>query len=449
MGSKMAKIETVSDAIDYIHGRHKWAKTPTFERLNKILARLGHPEQQLKYVHVTGTNGKGSTSKMIAQLLRASGLKVGLFTSPYILKFNERIQDDRGNIKDADLLDLVRRLAPIVEQLDVELPTGLTEFETLTVLMFMYFTEHPVDVVVLEVGVGGTWDSTTVIPDKIAAVITTVGLDHMHVLGNTITEIATQKAGIIQRQRPLIVGRLPKDANQVLNTVANAMGAPIYRLGQQFQATSLAAGDEWGERFQVTGSINYQNLFVDLIGKYQIDNAAVAIQTAQIVAKYFKRSLTAAMIDSALETVTWPVRFEKVATNPEVILDGAHNEPGVRALVETLRTRFSKRRVHVLFGALSDKNYPKMLQLLAELPNVALHVVGFQGPNNRQPINPSEVLEQTAMADLMMHKNWQQGYQTVRAGIQPDDLILFTGSLYFVSEVRQAFATANENVGEH
>src|SRR5699024_690356 len=203
MGSKMAKIETVRDAIDYIHGRHKWTKTPTFERLNKILARLGHPEQQLKYVHVTGTNGKGSTSKMIAQLLRASGLKVGLFTSPYILKFNERIQDDRGNIKDADLLDLVQRLAPIVEQLDVELPTGLTEFETLTVLMFMYFTEHPVDVVVLEVGVGGTWDSTTVIPDKIAAVITTVGLDHMHVLGNTITEIATQKAGIIQRQRPL------------------------------------------------------------------------------------------------------------------------------------------------------------------------------------------------------------------------------------------------------
>ena len=188
---------------------------------------------------------------------------------------------------------------------------------------------------------------------------------------------------------------------------------------------------------------------MDLIGKYQIDNAAVAIQTAQLVTKYFKRSLTAAMIDSALETVTWPVRFEKVATNPEVVLDGAHNEPGVRALVETLRTRFSHRRVHVLFGALSDKNYPKMLQLLTELPNVVLHVVGFQGPNNRQPINPSEVLEQTAMADLMMHKNWQQGYQTVRAGIQPDDLILFTGSLYFVSEVRQAFATANENVGGH
>src|SRR5699024_4063148 len=187
-----------------------------------------------------------------------------------------------------------------------------TEFETLTVLMFMYFTEHPVDVVVLEVGVGGTWDSTTVIPDKIAAVITTVGLDHMHVLGNTITEIATQKAGIIQRQRPLIVGRLPKDDNQVLNTVANDMGAPIYQLGREFQAMSLAAGDEWGERFQVTGSINYQNLFVDLIGKYQIDNAAVAIQTAQLVAKYFKRSLTAAMIDSALESVTWPVRFEKV-----------------------------------------------------------------------------------------------------------------------------------------
>src|SRR5699024_6982193 len=138
---------------------------------------------------------------------------------------------------------------------------------------------------------GGTWDSTTVIPDKIAAVITTVGLDHMHVLGNTITEIATQKAGIIQRQRPLIVGRLPKDANQVLNTVANAMGAPIYRLGREFQAMSLAAGDECGPRFQVTGSTNYQNLVVDVVAEYPNENAAGASAVAPLVAKQFKRSV--------------------------------------------------------------------------------------------------------------------------------------------------------------
>ena len=138
----MVKIETVKDAINYIHGRHKWSKTPTFERLNSILTYLGHPEKRLQYVHVTGTNGKGSTSKMIAQLLRASGLKVGLFTSPYILKFNERIQDDQGNIDDDDLLHLVQKLAPIIDEFDKQLTTGLTEFETLTVLMFMYFFEY-------------------------------------------------------------------------------------------------------------------------------------------------------------------------------------------------------------------------------------------------------------------------------------------------------------------
>lgn len=436
----MVKIETVKDAINYIHGRHKWSKTPTFERLNSILAYLGHPEKQLQYVHVTGTNGKGSTSKMIAQLLRASGLKVGLFTSPYILKFNERIQDDQGNIKDDDLLHLVQKLAPIIDEFDKQLTTGLTEFETLTVLMFMYFSEHPVDVVVLEVGVGGTWDSTTVIPDKIAAVITTVGLDHMHVLGNTIAQIATQKAGIIQRQRPVVIGRLPEEANHVLDTVATAMGAPIYRLGEQFDVTALPNIGEWGERFQITGTINYQNLFVDLIGRYQIDNAAVAIQTAQIVCEHFDRSLTETIIMSALKTVTWPVRFEKIANDPEIILDGAHNEPGVKALVETLRTRFSTRTIHVLFGALSDKNYPKMLQLLNELPNVDLHIVGFQGPNNREPIDPKNLAKDKIMNDITLHKNWQTGYETVTSQMRADDLILFTGSLYFVSEVRQAFS---------
>jgi dihydrofolate synthase/folylpolyglutamate synthase len=142
---------------------------------------------------------------MVAQLLRKSGLQVGLFTSPYILKFNERIQDDNGSIQDADLLAIMQELSPIIETLDETLPSGLTEFETLTVLMFMYFAKHPVDVVVLEVGVGGTWDSTTIIPDKIVSVVTTVGLDHMHVLGNTLTEIATQKAGIIQNSGRLLL----------------------------------------------------------------------------------------------------------------------------------------------------------------------------------------------------------------------------------------------------
>ena len=433
----MTEITTAEQAIAYIHGRHKWTKTPTFNRLNKILDLLGHPEQKSKYVHITGTNGKGSTSKMVAQLLRKSGLRVGLFTSPYILKFNERIQDDNGNISDVDLVAIMQELAPIVDKLDDILPSGLTEFETLTVMMFMYFAKHPVDVVILEVGVGGTWDSTTIIPDKIVSVITTVGLDHMQVLGNTLAKIATQKAGIIQKQRPVVVGRLPESANEVINVVANAMGASIYRLGEQFVATSLQNNQTWGENFTVTGSINYENVFVDLLGQYQIDNAAVALQTAQIVCDYFGITLTNDAVNAALKTVTWPVRFEKVSEQPLIVLDGAHNEPGVRALVETIRTHFGTRTVHILFGALQDKNYVKMLQLLADLPNVDLHAVGFQGPNNRQPLNPAQAAQQIKTQIVSVHEDWQSGLSEVKSQMQSNDLILLTGSLYFVSEVRQ------------
>ncbi|WP_165206507.1 folylpolyglutamate synthase/dihydrofolate synthase family protein [Weissella sagaensis] len=433
----MIKITTASQAIDYIHSRHKWSKTPRFERLNKILDLLGHPERQSKYVHITGTNGKGSTSKMVAQLLRKSGLQVGLFTSPYILKFNERIQDDNGSIQDADLLAIMQELSPIIETLDETLPSGLTEFETLTVLMFMYFAKHPVDVVVLEVGVGGTWDSTTIIPDKIVSVVTTVGLDHMHVLGNTLTEIATQKAGIIQKQRPVVVGRLPVAANAVIDTVASAMGAPIYRLNEQFKTINHQTTQAWGETFTVTGTVNYQEVFVDLIGQYQIDNAAVAIQTAALVCDYFGLVLTSEHVATALQTVTWPVRFEKISCQPSIVLDGAHNEPGVRALAKTIADRFSEQTVHLLFGALQDKNYAKMLQLLADLPNVDLHVVGFEGPNNRQPINPNAAAHQIKNQTVTVHENWQSGFAAVTSQMQKDDLILFTGSLYFVSEVRQ------------
>lgn len=433
----MIKITTVAQAIDYIHSRHKWTKTPSFERLNKILDLLGHPERQSKYVHITGTNGKGSTSKMVAQLLRKSGLRVGLFTSPYILKFNERIQDDNGSIRDADLLALMQELAPIIEELDKTLPSGLTEFETLTVLMFMYFAKHAVDVVILEVGVGGTWDSTTIIPDKIVSVVTTVGLDHMHVLGNTLTEITTQKAGIIQKQRPVVVGRLPAEADDVIDTVASALGAPVYRLGEHFKTKNQQPTQAWGETFTVTGTVNYEDVFVDLIGRYQIDNAAVALQTAALVCDYFGIILTREHVSAALRTVTWPVRFEKISSQPAIVLDGAHNEPGVQALVRTITDRFSQQTVHLLFGALQDKNYAKMLQLLADLPNVDLHVVGFMGPNNRQPVNPNTAVQQIKNQTVTVHESWQSGFAAVTSQMQKDDLILFTGSLYFVSEVRQ------------
>ncbi|MEY4664516.1 bifunctional folylpolyglutamate synthase/dihydrofolate synthase [Weissella cibaria] len=433
----MITIETAADAIAYIHGRHKWKKTPSFARIEALLDRLDHPERASKFIHITGTNGKGSTSKMIAQLLRQTGLTVGMFTSPFIMTFNERVQGNDGNIPDADLLAIMQRIAPITEALDQELPDGgPTEFETLTAMMFVYFAEHPVDVVVLEVGVGGTWDTTEVIPDKLLSVITTVGLDHMQVLGDSLAEIATQKAGIIQRQRPVVTGRLPEEARQVVTTVAHAAGATIFELGHEFEVAMVPGDTEWGERFNLSGTVTQQNVFVDLMGDYQIENAAVAIQAATLAAQLLGRELTPEMVETALAIVTWPVRFERVSNTPLTVLDGAHNQHGVDALAATLARRFKRRTVHILFGALADKAYPEMLHTLADLPNVDLHVVSFQNPGSRTVLDPSEAAAQVTGHTVTVHQDWQTAYQTVKALAKQNDMILFTGSLYFVSEVR-------------
>ena len=202
-------IQNYADALAFIHGRTKFKKIPTLKRMRRFLAELGNPEQGQRYIHVTGTNGKGSTVAMLRSMLLDSGLTVGSFTSPFITRFNERIEYNAQQISDDDLVRLTQRLEPVVEKLDRELPTGgPTEFEIDTALMFCYMAEKKPDVVLLEVGIGGLYDSTNVIIPNVS-VITTVGWDHMKYLGNTLGAIAKQKAGIIKQAVPVVIGKLP------------------------------------------------------------------------------------------------------------------------------------------------------------------------------------------------------------------------------------------------
>jgi dihydrofolate synthase/folylpolyglutamate synthase len=376
---------------------------------------------------------------MVAQLLRAAGLKVGLFSSPYIMRFNERIQDDHGDIADEELTAIMQEIAPIVERLDEELPDGgPTEFETLTALMFVYFAKHPVDVVVLEVGVGGTWDTTNIVTDKLATVITTIGFDHMAVLGNTLAEIAGQKAGILRPGVPLIAGRLPHEARKVIQETAALEEVPVKWLGDDFSVAPATDQPQWGERLTYRGEQTFANVYLDLMGDYQFDNAAVALATVETVLPIFHNTLTPTMVAQALGEVTWPVRMEKLAESPLIILDGAHNQPGVAALVETLTSRFKTGTIHVLFSALTDKNYADMVKQLVAVPNVVLHVVGFKAPTSRMDIDPFEVVKTLDLPGVSAAASWQEGYDFIKKNIQNTDTILFTGSLYFVAEVRQS-----------
>lgn len=435
-------ITNYEDALAFIHGRTKFKKIPTLKRMRRFLAELGNPQEGQRYIHVTGTNGKGSTVAMLRSLLLASGLRVGSFTSPFITRFNERIEYNNHQISDTDLVRLVQRIAPVVRRLDEELPTGgPTEFEIDTALMFCYFAEKKPDVILLEVGIGGLFDSTNVITPEVS-VITTVGWDHMRYLGDTLGKIAHQKAGIIKPGVPVVSGKLPEEAMRVVKATATKNDSKLYVLGDDFTVTKTN-GTGFYPQLRYDGlNLHHVSYRLGLAGDYQLGNAAVAITTYQLFMHRLGLRIDQQAVKTGLSEVQWPGRLEKVNNEPLVLLDGAHNLPGIQALVKTIRDDFGDREVYLLVAILADKQYDLMLGELASLGNVHLMVTNFAGPG---PKRPSADLT-TVAADLptkyplQTASSWQEGFLTLSKELASDDVMIITGSLYFVSDVRKLFS---------
>lgn len=435
----MTTINNYEQALAFIHGRTRFKKRPTLQRMRLFLDRLGNPQTVLKYVHVTGTNGKGSTVAMLRSLLMEHGLSVGSFTSPFITRFNERICLNAQPIADEDLVVYTRRVAKVVDQLDQELTSGgPTEFEIDCAIMFCYFADVKPDVVILEVGIGGLWDSTNVIDTPIATAIVTVGYDHMKYLGNTIAEIATQKAGIIKQGSPVVIGKLPAEAFAVIHKTAMQKSVPLYRFDRDFHASVVKPG--------LYLTIKYQGLKLDhlqcklgLAGDYQLENAACALTLMQLVLAKLNVPLDVAAIQRAMTIVNWPGRMEVVNESPLMLLDGAHNLPGIQALVKTLQDDFSDRELYLLVGILADKQYQLMMGELASLKNVHLMLTPFAGPSKKRPSAlPDEMLNGIhARYPIQQADNWQSGLLQLSREMSADDVLIVTGSLYLISEVRQ------------
>lgn len=434
-------IQNYADALAFIHGRTKFKKIPTLKRMRRFLAELGNPEQGLHYIHVTGTNGKGSTVAMLRSMLLDSGLTVGSFTSPFITRFNERIEYNAQQISDDDLVRLAQRLEAVVAKLDRELPTGgPTEFEIDTALMFCYMAEKKPDVVLLEVGIGGLYDSTNVIiPD--VSVITTVGWDHMKYLGNTLGAIATQKAGIIKPGVPVVIGKLPAEAQKVIEQTATEKNAPLAELGRDFAVRKTNA-HSLRAQIQYDGlNIHHGRFQLGLAGDYQVENAAIALTAAQLFLQGRGLPVDQSALHQGLAASRWPGRMEVVNREPPVMLDGAHNLPGMQALVKSIRDDFADRDVYILVAILADKQYDLMLGELTSLGNVHLTVTNFAGPG---PKRPSADLTQVAAQlssryPIQVADTWQAGFQQVAGQLSSEDVMIVTGSLYFISEVRHLF----------
>ncbi|HAT54162.1 MAG TPA: bifunctional folylpolyglutamate synthase/dihydrofolate synthase [Lactobacillus sp.] len=442
-------IETYEEAVAYIHGRSKFKKAPTLDRMKLFLDRLSHPEKNVQMIHIVGTNGKGSTLTFLRNLLQNDGLTVGSFTSPYLVRFNERISVDGEPISDADVLQLVQQIEPVEAQLDQELPEGgPTEFETLTAMMLLYFAAGHADIVLVEAGLGGRFDSTNVIT-PLLSIITTIGLDHMKMLGDTVSKIAWQKVGIAKPDVPMITGNITDEgALSVISDVTAQTRTPWFAMNRDYQVHYQKA-QGWQERFGFDGlGHHFKDLTISMLGRYQSDNAATALAAYLKLHQMRHTHVSAKDIRTGLNTAFWAGRFEKLNDEPLVVIDGAHNEPAVDELAKLIKTHFGKQEVTIIFAVLADKAYTKMLPTLAALPNVHLVLTHFTGPNAKRNSADLDTLEASLKKPVPKFDNWQVAIAQTSQELGADDVLIITGSLYFISDVRHLF-TDNDEVANN
>ena len=418
-------------ALNYIHAVQWAGHKPGLERTRTLLAALGDPHKALKFVHVAGTNGKGSTAAMLASCLQAAGYRVGLFTSPFINRFNERIQVDGEQIPDQELVRLVERVRPAADTM-ADVPT---EFEIITALGMLYFAERRCDIVVLEVGLGGTLDSTNVIDPPECAVITALGMDHVKELGPTLADIASAKAGIIKPGSPVVsYGGVP-EADAVIARAAAEQGAPLTVV--DFGKLKMEDGSLDAVTFDFDG---LNGVRLPLIGSYQPRNAAVAI-TALRVLRGRGWNIPEQAIRTGLETVRWPGRFELLRHTPAFLLDGSHNAHGMRATVQSLRDRFPGQKFVFLLSIMADKDVDEMLELLLPLAEQFVTVAAS---------TPRAMPAKTLAEHIRVRGGRAEPAPTVEAGVARavalggSGPVCALGTLYFSGEVREAFRKLTE-----
>jgi bifunctional protein folC len=404
------------------------------ERMEAILALRGNPHLVCPVIHLAGTNGKGSTIAHLRSLLEVRGLRVGVFSSPYLVSFNEQIGINGVPISDKDLEDYLALYRDLLERNSSDQTLlGLTEFELITAMAFDYFAAEKPDVVIMEVGMGGRLDSTNVCQPILTA-ITTIGLDHVALLGPDVASIAREKAGIIKEKIPVLLGRIELEAQEVIVQEAHRLSAPVEVLGQDFLVCyqeSLADGEVFTYQSQNRSEVQ---LKTGLLGLYQVDNAGLALALCD--AFFQERGLSLLSQDEIIQAwsqVQWPGRLEIISTQPLIILDGAHNPHAVRPLIETLQERYAQLDKQVLFTCIQTKAIEEMLDLWLELEGSQLTLTTFEDPRAYSAKETQEI----ALQKGLPHQEWKLFLTNyLEKESQQSDLLLVTGSLYFLAQVR-------------
>lgn len=403
------------------------------ERMVELLALRGNPHLKFKVLHIGGTNGKGSTIAFLKKMLEKLGLRVGVFSSPYLIHYTDQISINGESISEARLEALMADYQSLLEGEAVANLQGTTEFEIITALAYDYFASEQVDVAIMEVGMGGLLDSTNVC-QPILTGITTIGLDHVALLGDTLEAIAEQKAGIIKQGMPLVTGRIAPEALAVIDRIAEGKDAPRLAYGTDYQVRHQESVVT-GEVFDYTSAVRQGRFQTSLLGLYQIENAGMAIALLDTFCQEDGRELASNdFLGQALEETSWPGRLEIVSRDPLMILDGAHNPHAIKALLVTLQERFADYHKEILFTCIKTKALEDMLDLLGAMPDTELTLTHFADSR----ATDESVLKEAAKSRNLSYQDWhdfleqnltdkKEEKQTVR---------IVTGSLYFLSQVR-------------
>ena len=420
--------------IDRIHEFNRFGMVLGLDRMEELLRRLGNPQDDLKVIHVAGTNGKGSVSKYLEEGLSACGYKMGLYTSPYIETFNERIRYDGADISDEDLEYYGQKVVSAAEAMVADGLDSPTEFEVVTAIAFLYFAGRQADITILEVGLGGIGDSTNVVKHPLASVITSISYDHMAQLGSSLAEIAVNKAGIIKTGCPVIANVPQRDAAKIIARKAYAMGSRLYDIS----GIHAAVFDETPFSQKVSMELyekSYSDVEISMVGRHQAENLKTALATLEILRKSGAVKLGREALYEGLKRARQPGRFEVISEDPLVIIDGAHNEAGAQALQETMAQHFAGKKILLVAGILADKEIDSIVKFLTKITD---HIIVTE-PDNPRKLAAEKLAEHVADfgAAAEVVSDVEAAVHRAKELADGYDVILFAGSLYLIGDVRR------------
>ncbi len=416
----------VQQALEYIHSVSWKGSVPGLERISELLARIGNPQEKMKYVHIVGTNGKGSTAAMLSSVLRAAGYTVGLYTSPFIVTFNERMQINGNMISDETLAEITEYIKPFADSME-DRPT---EFELITAIALEFFARSKCDIVVLEAGMGGEFDATNVIPSPEVAVFTNIGLDHTDFLGDTVEKIAATKSGVIKAGSDCVIYRASESVEKIIEDKCVSVGVDLTKADfSSLQSVNVSLEGQlfnWKE---------YNDLFLPLLGAHQLYNAATALTTLE---KLSERgfNISDKNVRDGLSATYWPGRFEVLRKSPLFIVDGGHNPQCMEALAKNIRDYLPETMLTVVTGVLADKDYTAMYDLIAPYIKEFFLVT----PPSPRAMPASDLAKKLAHygKPIQIFSSVEQGVAAAVNSAGKDGNILAFGSLYMVGDIKKA-----------